>query len=94
MTTDRLERLRRSPNFREGAFRNQIDTPVMTPGRTLDAMAEWLWGRKQTRPPRPLPTVGLVRGSFSSPPPDDLRICWLGHSTVLLELEGVRMLFD
>ena len=94
MTTDRLERLRRSPNFREGAFRNQIDTPVMTPGRTLDAMAEWLWGKKQTRPPRPLPTVRLVRGSFSSPPPDDLRICWLGHSTVLLELEGVRMLFD
>jgi L-ascorbate metabolism protein UlaG (beta-lactamase superfamily) len=91
---DRLERLRRSPNFRQGAFRNQIDTPLMMPGRTLDAIAEWLWGKKKTRPPRPLPTVGLVRGSFSRPPLDDLRICWLGHSTVLLELEGVRMLFD
>lgn len=27
---DRLERIRRSPNYRDGMFRNQMSTPVMT----------------------------------------------------------------
>lgn len=94
MSLDRQQRIRRSPNFRDGAFRNPVEAPMMVPGQTLGAAREWLWGKKQTRPPGPLPTVALRRESFADPPPGDVRICWLGHSTVLVEMEGARLLFD
>ena len=91
---DRQQRIRRSPNFRNGTFRNPIEAPMMMPGQALDAARDWIWGKKQTRPPGPLPTVALRRESFADPPPGDVRACWLGHSTVLLEMDGARLLFD
>ncbi len=94
MSPDRQERIRRSPNFRDGTFRNPIEAPMMVPARALDALREFLRGRKRTRPPGPLPTVALRRESFADPPPGDVRVCWLGHSTVLVEMEGARLLFD
>ena len=90
----RVDRIRHSPNFRNGAFRNPVEAPLMVSGKALEVAKEWLWGKRQTRPPGPLPTVALRRESFSDPPPDDVRICWLGHSTVLVEMEGARLIFD
>ncbi len=92
--SDRGERIRRSPNFRKGSFQNPGGTPVMLPGKAFAATREWLTSRKQARPSGPLPFVALTRESFADPPLDDLRFCWLGHSTVLLEMEGTRVLFD
>ncbi|HYQ81797.1 MAG TPA: MBL fold metallo-hydrolase [Anaeromyxobacteraceae bacterium] len=90
----RIHRIRRSPNFRGGAFRNPVDAPLMAPGKLLEVAREWLRGGKQTRPPGPMPAVALRQESFADPPRGDVRICWLGHSTVLVEMEGARLLFD
>jgi L-ascorbate metabolism protein UlaG (beta-lactamase superfamily) len=36
----------------------------------------------------------LARANFATPPASGLRATWLGHSTVLVEIDGARILFD
>ncbi len=90
----RLERIRRSPNFRDGVFHNALPTRVMHRGSSLAVTREWLTNRDRRRPSAPLPSVPLTRGFFTAPAQDDVRVCWLGHSSVLLELAGARLLTD
>src|SRR5580658_10955644 len=45
-------------------------------------------------PQYPPSTVPVEPGRFASPPPSGLRVTWLGHSTILLEIDGHRFLTD
>lgn len=93
-TGERLARIQRSPNYRGGAFRNP-EAPNLTPtGSTLQTIRQWLGGHEQRVPPGPMPIVLLTKASFARPPASGLRATWLGHSTVLVEIDGARILFD
>ena len=91
---ERLARIRRSPNYRDGAFRNPDATSLGTPGSTWTMLRQWLGGHEQRVPPGPMPVVTLTRADFAQPPASGLRATWLGHSTVLVEIDGARVLFD
>ena len=91
---ERLARIRRSPNYRDGAFRNPEATSLGAPGSTWTSLRRWLGGHEQRVPPAPMPIVRLTRASFAAPPASGLRATWLGHSTVLVEIDGARILFD
>lgn len=93
-TGERLARIRRSPNYRDGAFQNPEATRMGTPGSTWPMLKRWLAGHEQRVPPGPMPIVRLTRASFARPPASGLRATWLGHSTVLVEVDGARVLFD
>ncbi|MFC0542718.1 MBL fold metallo-hydrolase [Kutzneria chonburiensis] len=82
---DRLVRIRQSPNYRDGAFQNPAGPAEPIPsGHHPSASAD------RRRPARPVP---LVRPDFTVPA-DGVRTTWLGHSTVLVELDGGTVLFD
>jgi L-ascorbate metabolism protein UlaG (beta-lactamase superfamily) len=89
----RLERIRRSPNFRDGSFQNQLLTPVMTPepgGR--NAMLQFMFSRnKRLRPNGPVPSVQRDLRQIS---PADNVLVWFGHSSYFLQVEGKRILVD
>jgi L-ascorbate metabolism protein UlaG (beta-lactamase superfamily) len=91
---DRLARIQRSPNFRDGAFRNTDTTFLGLQGGTGPMLKRWLFGREQRTPPGPIPIVARRRADFATPPASGLRVTWLGHSTVLVEIDGARILFD
>ena len=91
---ERLARIQRSPNYRDGAFQNPVETGMGTPGSTWQTIRQWLGGHEQRVPPGPLPIVALTRADFATPPASGLRATWLGHSTVLVEIDGARILFD
>ena len=91
---ERLARIRRSPNYRDGVFRNPEATSLASTGSTWQTLRRWLGGHEQRVPPGPLPIVRLTRADFARPPASGLRATWLGHSTVLVELDGARVLFD
>jgi L-ascorbate metabolism protein UlaG (beta-lactamase superfamily) len=93
-TGERLARIRRSPNYRDGAFQNPEATSMGTPGSTGQMLRRWLAGHEQRVPPGPMPIVTLTRSDFERPPASGLRATWLGHSTVLVEIDGARILFD
>lgn len=89
----RRERIRRSPNFRAGVFWNAEPTDVLLPGGWWRAVADRLRPR-QARPLEALPSVPCSSRSFRPGEPESVRACWLGHSTVLLEIEQQWVLCD
>lgn len=93
-TGERLARIQRSPNYRDGAFQNPEATALGTTGSTWKMIREWLGGHEQRVPPGPMPIVLLTRADFATPPASGLRATWLGHSTVLVEIDDARILFD
>ncbi|MBW2264301.1 MAG: MBL fold metallo-hydrolase, partial [Deltaproteobacteria bacterium] len=56
--------------------------------------SRWIFGKEVRRPKKEIPVVTLDRASFDTPPDDDLRITWMGHSSVLVEIDGRRILTD
>ncbi len=93
----RRERMSASPRWRDGRFENS--DPVRDPMRgvafreRMAIMRDFaLRGRLRT-PPGALPIESPLE-AWRSPPTTSLRATWLGHSTVLLEMDGVRVLTD
>jgi len=91
---ERLARIRRSPNYRDGAFKNPDATSLASTGSTWTTIRRWLGGHEQRVPPGPMPIVSLTRADFARPPASGLRATWLGHSTVLVEIDGACIVFD
>lgn len=89
---EQLARWESSPNWRNGQFHN------MTPQRDPDfsAAMQSLLGDEPEHsvPEQPLPIVHLTGEEFVDPPASGLRVTWLGHSSVLLEIDGYRVLLD
>ncbi|WP_158886736.1 MBL fold metallo-hydrolase [Amycolatopsis anabasis] len=83
--------LARSPQFRDGRFRNTAPRRDQEPGVLRDAAREMLFGDKvPRRPAGPIPLVSTRDGD----PADGLHITWYGHSSTLVELDGARVLLD
>jgi L-ascorbate metabolism protein UlaG (beta-lactamase superfamily) len=91
----RLERIKASPLWSGGAFRNL--RPVLPRLLQADAspptIREFLFGGDRRVPSAPLPAMD-PRPAWTRKPRCGLRATWLGHSTVLLEMDGVRVLTD
>jgi L-ascorbate metabolism protein UlaG (beta-lactamase superfamily) len=86
---DRAQRVRRSPQFRDGKFRNSVPATVATvDGRAL--AREWLRRDGRRTPAQPIPVVTAGPRTAA----DGLHVTWLGHATTLVEIEGRRVLID
>jgi L-ascorbate metabolism protein UlaG (beta-lactamase superfamily) len=89
----RRERVHASSRFIEGAFRNVARVGVGLHGNPLPIMGEFFFGGAKRVPPGPLPVFSPL-DAWTRPPDSTMRVTWLGHSTVLLELDGLRVLTD
>jgi len=89
----RLERMRRSPRYADGHFHNTHPVPTGLDPASKSPFVEMLTGRQRRSPPGPLPSVD-PRPAWAQPAASGLRATWLGHSTTLLEVDGVRVLTD
>jgi hypothetical protein len=90
----RRERVLASPRFSDGAFQNTSSVaPGLKKGTTLSTMGEYLRGGQRRTPGAPLPSTSPLE-RWAQPAETGLRATWLGHSTVLLEIDGVRVLTD
>lgn len=87
----RLERMRKSPQWKDGAFDNPLPEKPIPFFSTLWA---WVKGAPHERPKEPPPLVRKAAADFATPPGSGLRITWLGHSSQLVEIDGHRLLLD
>jgi L-ascorbate metabolism protein UlaG (beta-lactamase superfamily) len=90
----RLERVRRSPRFFEGRFRNTVRTETIRPRDVVETLRLQLLGNEPRHPARPIPIVNLSAADFVAPPPSGLRLTWMGHASALVEIDGRRFLTD
>ncbi|MGW4896655.1 MBL fold metallo-hydrolase [Kitasatospora sp. NPDC004240] len=95
-TGERLARIHRSPQFADGAFRNPVPTRRLVYERSpLEITRAQLAADKRRRAPTAaVPLHRLRPVELAAPAASGLRLTWLGHATVLAELDGRRVLFD
>ncbi len=90
----RLERMKASPRWVDGAFQNVHPIlPELKTGVAMPPLRDFLCGGGRRVPVGPLPALD-PREWWLRPPETRLRATWLGHSTLLLEIDGVRVLTD
>ncbi|MER7048633.1 MBL fold metallo-hydrolase [Streptomyces jumonjinensis] len=93
----RLQRIRSSPNFVNGTFQNPVGARTRPSGASMLEFAR-IYFRKEARARRtPMGRVPLHPGTLTDlaqPPASGLRLTWMGHSSVLAEIDGRRILFD
>ena len=87
---ERLVRMQRSPEWRDGQFVN--------PQPIINHMADGLTAMRRvsavSTPNAPVPVEHVEASRFAQAPGSGLRITWMGHSTSLIEIDGARVLLD
>jgi len=86
--------MKKAKNPSNGVFVNSEPTTVMKPGTYWNTFYQYLFhGSNERVPKRPLPVVS-AKNSLQGAASASARFIWLGHSSVLLELGGKRLLID
>jgi L-ascorbate metabolism protein UlaG (beta-lactamase superfamily) len=91
----RLERMKDSSRWAGERFRNvhPILPGLRDANTPMPTLTEVLCGGARRVPRGPLPSTSPLEG-WRKPPQSGLRATWLGHSTMLIEIDGVRVLTD
>ena len=89
-----FKRLQRSPNHNGNRFINPIPTPMTQGGRLFRRMIRFVTEKGQRVPPAQPPVQRRRRADYDEAPRGGLRVTWFGHSTMLLEIDGMRVLTD
>jgi L-ascorbate metabolism protein UlaG (beta-lactamase superfamily) len=79
-----------SPHAAGGSFHNTLPDAVVQRGVTLAVLRAMLTRGEVGRPPHPVPLAADPPTETAAP----LALTWYGHSSVLLEVDGCRVLAD
>ncbi|MFJ5260183.1 MBL fold metallo-hydrolase [Streptomyces sp. NPDC088387] len=94
---ERMARIRRSPHFKDGVFQNPGGAARTRPSGSPLGFAKNYFdkeSRSRRAPTAPIPVHATTLADIARPPATGLRLTWMGHSTVLAEIDGHRVLFD
>jgi L-ascorbate metabolism protein UlaG (beta-lactamase superfamily) len=91
---ERLKRAQASPHYHDGKFANTLAHPALESGDVWDYLKEQFFGDQMRVPPSAIPMSAISPASMKTQPPPGLRSIWLGHSSVYIELDGLRLLLD
>src|SRR5580658_138403 len=91
----RLERMKASARWAGEGFRNRhpILPGLRDPSAPMPTWTDFFCTDDRRTPARPLPSMSPLE-AWRRKPDSGLRATWLGHSTVLIEIDGVRVLTD
>jgi L-ascorbate metabolism protein UlaG (beta-lactamase superfamily) len=89
-TGARLLRMQHSPNYRDGHFANP--QPLFN---DFWGMLQGMWhASDHVNPSEPPAVAKLSKQDLAAPPASGLRVTWFGHSSMLIEIDGKRLLTD
>ncbi len=89
----RLERIEKSPNYKDGSFQNQSITPVMTEGVSYFAIGkEFFFGKRERV--TPVDVIPSVKTDLIHLDKNNDVLVWFGHSSYFMQIDGKRILVD
>ncbi|MEO8769418.1 MAG: MBL fold metallo-hydrolase [Ferruginibacter sp.] len=90
---ERLDRIKRSPNYKNGQFQNIHHTPNLTEGVSmLTVMRKFFFGKnKRSKPADVLPSK---KTDLLNLDPAKNVIVWFGHSSYFIQVDGKKILVD
>lgn len=90
---ERLERIKKSPNYQKGSFKNISHTPDLTEGVSYYAvMKEFFFTKKKRQ--KPAGIIPSVKTDLLKLRPEEDILVWFGHSSYFIQLGGKKILVD
>ncbi len=91
---ERAKRINASPQFQDGLFVNPNGVAAkLFSQETWDTSKEYIFGtRIDAKPDAELPVNNLIPEQWNQS--DELAFAWLGHSSMLISMEGLLVLVD
>lgn len=89
----RLERIKKSPNYKNGSFNNKSFTPQLAENVSMSKlMWKFLFGKKVRV--KPSQKFNLTKTDLKNLDPDENIYVWMGHSSYFLQIDGKKILVD
>jgi L-ascorbate metabolism protein UlaG (beta-lactamase superfamily) len=78
----------------DGKFQNPVPTRVGGLSLIFKIVPLYLTSKEEKEPLEPLGPFHTDAQVYAAPPKSGLRVTWFGHSSMLLEIDGTRILID
>lgn len=92
---ERLTRAHANPQFREARFVNQVPQASYRAADVWAILAGQFGGDEVRQPPSAMPVSKVTPEMLKTAPAvPSLRAFWIGHASVYVEIDGVRLLVD
>lgn len=89
----RLERIKNSPNYKDGGFQNLSETPQLTGDISFpELMFKFLFSKTPDKTPER--AFNFTKTSLHNIPRNEDVYIWMGHSSYYLQIEGKKILID
>jgi L-ascorbate metabolism protein UlaG (beta-lactamase superfamily) len=90
---ERLERIKKSPNYKDGSFQNLSETPMMTEGANYFSVSrEFFFGEKKRH--KPVDSIPSIKTNLLTLDSAQDVLVWFGHSSYFIQLGGKKILVD
>lgn len=95
LTGERLQRARANPLYRDGVFANPLPPASYRAIDVWNMLQGQFFGDEVREPPGAIPVVSVDGAMLKNKPPaTGLRAFWIGHASIYVEVDGVRLLID
>ena len=95
MEGDRLARARANPHYHDGRFANPLPPASYRFEDVWAIFKGQFFGNEARVPPSPIPVVTVDAVALKlAPASSGLRAFWIGHASVYVEIDGLRVLID
>jgi len=92
---ERLERIKKSPNFDGKTFVNEVPTILMTGEKsTFSTWKDFIFGDGSKVQKIPDTAMTVIRTDLKALPEDRDWLVWFGHSSYIINLSGKKFLID
>jgi L-ascorbate metabolism protein UlaG (beta-lactamase superfamily) len=90
---ERLERIKKSPNYKNGEFQNLTNTPQLAEGKTIPGI---IYDKLFKKFPnlKPLDQIPSIKTDIHQLDPNTDVLIWFGHSSYYLQVNGIKILVD
>ena len=92
---ERIKKLQNSPQYKDGKFVNPIEAPIMAPDSTWSYIKKRFFSsRIDPEPTGKVPVKTIQQNEWTGINRDSVFFAWLGHSSILIAVDGKKILVD
>ena len=88
------QKIMNSPQYQDGKFKGDVDALTMTAKDWITSTWRFLFEKNHQTPDGPLPVRQADLSFFNDRAKNQLNSTWLGHSSLMINMDGYRILTD